>query len=271
MRMKRRTVLVTGASSGIGKEIARQLVQRGDIPLLVARNASALEALHRELKSGDAFSCDVTDEQQVRDTIDAVIARYKHIDVLINNAGYGRFGDPLDIPLADYEGMTNTNYMGAVRVTKAVLPHMLRIKGGRIINIASVAGLTGIPNLSAYSASKFALIGFSEALKLAYAPHIQVGVLCPGPVKTPFFQGEDPGRLFPRIIAGQLLDTDTVARHALRLIERPRLKVIPWGLSWAMRMRGIAPSLYGWVTKQLYDSLQKKERKGIARDRRLQS
>lgn len=269
--MKRRHVLVTGASSGIGKEIARQLVQRGDIPLLVARNTSALEALHRELKAGGVFPCDVTDEQRVHDTVEAVIARYGRIDVLINNAGYGRFGDPLDISLTDYEGMANTNYMGTVRLTKAVLPHMLRQGGGRIINIASVAGLTGIPNLSAYCASKFALVGFSEALKLAYAPHIQVGILCPGPVETPFFQGEDPGRLFPRLIAGQLLDTETVAKHTLQLVERPRLKVIPWGLSWAMRMRGVAPGVYGWVTKKLYDSLKKKERKEIPRDRRLQS
>lgn len=258
MDVSRRIVLLTGASSGIGEEIARQLVRKGDYPLLVARNVKALERLQNELGQCDVFPCDVTREEHVQRLVDAVITRYGRVDVLINNAGYGRFGGALDISFSDFAGMAETNYLGAVRLTKAFLPYMVGQGGGRIINMASVAGLTGIPNLSAYCASKFALIGFSEALKLEYAPRIKVGVLCPGPVQTPFFQGEDPSRLFPRLIARQLMNVQTVARHAVRLIDRPKLKVIPWSVSLAMKVRNVAPGIYMWTTKRLYDSLGSK-------------
>lgn len=256
--MNRRIVIVTGASSGIGKEIARQLARQGDFPLLVARNREKLNGLERELGQGEAFPCDVTVQEDVQQLIQNVIAKYGRVDVLINNAGFGRFGGTLHIPMTDFSAMADTNYLGAVRLIKEVLPHMLKYGGGRIINIASVAGLTGIPNLSAYCASKFALIGFSEALQLEFAPRIRIGVLCPGPVQSPFFQGEDPNHLFPELIAGQLLDVHTVARHAVKLIERPRVKVIPSGMSWAMRLRHLAPDVYLWAMKKLYDTYEKK-------------
>lgn len=257
--MKQRIILLTGASSGIGEEIARQLVRRGDFPLLVARNAKKLMALKREFGQGDVFPCDVTSQKAVNQVIHKAIARYERVDVLINNAGFGHFGGALHTSMTDYATMAETNYLGAVRLTKEILPHMLRQGSGRIINMASVAGLTGIPNLSAYCASKFALIGFSEALKLEFSPRIQVGVLCPGPVQSPFFRGEDPYRLFPELIAGQLLDVQTVARHAVKLIDHPRVKVIPRGMSWAMRMRHLAPGIYLWAMKKLYDTYEKKQ------------
>lgn len=249
-------VLITGASSGIGKEIARLLAQRGDFPLLVGRNMSALQELKREIGTGDSFPCDVTQEEHVQKLADTVISKYGRVDVLVNSAGVGYFGDILDMSSSHYRKMIETNYMGSVYCTRAVLPHMLQQEGGRILNIASVAGLTGIPNLAGYSASKFALIGFSEALRLAYAPRVQVGVLCPGPVKTPFFRGEDPTALFPAPIARHVIDAKTAALSALRLIDRPRTKVIPYSLRWAMRIRRLFPGLYFWATKKMYRSFQ---------------
>ncbi|SEN23117.1 SDR family NAD(P)-dependent oxidoreductase [Lihuaxuella thermophila] len=256
--MNRRIVLLTGASSGIGRELARQLVQRGDFPLLAARNREALEALKNELKQADIFPCDVTSLEQVSSMVDQIIDRYGRIDVLVNNAGYGRFGGSLDIPIEDYIGMIDTNYLGAVRLTCTVLPHMLKQGGGRIINIASVAGLTGIPNLAPYAASKFALVGFSESLSLEYSPRVQVSVLCPGPVQTPFFKGEDPSRLFPGPIARQLIDVETVARHAIQLMDRPkRIKVIPRGMSLSMKLRDWVPGMYLWVAKKMYRKIDR--------------
>lgn len=254
--MSERIILLTGASSGIGEELSRQLVRKGDYPILVARNKEALQALKNELKLVDIFPCDVTDFEQVKNLVEEVIRRYGRVDVLVNNAGYGRFGGALDISIDDYIGMIDTNYLGAVRLTCTLLPHMLKQGGGHIINIASVAGLTGIPNLAPYVASKFALIGFSESLSLEYSPRVQVSVLCPGPVRTPFFQGEDPHRLFPGPVARQLLDAKTVARHAIKLMDRPkRRKVIPLGMSWSMKLRDLAPGIYLWVTKMIYQKI----------------
>jgi uncharacterized protein len=256
--LSQRIILITGASSGIGREIVRQLIQQGDYPLLVARNQHTLQAIKKEWIDCETFPCDVTQPEQVKQLVDEVIDRFGKVDVLINNAGYGRFGGSLDLPLTDYMGMITTNYLGAVYLTQALLPHMLVQGSGRIINIASIAGLTGIPNLAAYCASKFALIGFFEALHLEYYPIIQVGVLCPGPVRTPFFQGKDPSHHFPAPVARQLMDVETVARHAIQLIKRPRIKVIPRSLSWALTVRRIAPTFYLWATKKLYDSFKKK-------------
>lgn len=257
--MRRRIVMITGASSGIGKEIARLLARRGDFPLLIARNTRALQALQAEIATGAVYSCDVTQEEDVRRFVNEAIRRYERVDVLVNSAGVGYFGGVLDVTPSEYRKMMETNYMGAVNVIRAVLPHMLRQGGGRILNIASVAGLTGIPNLAGYTASKFALIGFSESLRMEYAPRIQVGVLCPGPVNTSFFLGEDPFSLFPSPIARQLIDVQTVAATAVRLIDRPRVKVIPFSMRWAMRLRHIVPGLYVWATRKMYSSLQTSE------------
>jgi uncharacterized protein len=253
--MDRRIVLVTGASRGIGREIAKLLAQKKDFPILVGRNKSSLETLKNELKVGEWFTCDVTCDQQVKQLVEQVIHRFGKIDVLINNAGFGVFGRFLEVPLEAYKQMMDTNYLGAVRLTYEVIPHMLQQGYGRIINIASIAGIIGVPNLAAYSASKFALIGFSEAIHLEYSPVIQVGVLCPGPVQTPFFGGKDPLELFPRLIARQLLDSRTVARYAVHLIDHPQFLVIPPTIRWAIRVGKLFPKFHSWSIKRLYNPL----------------
>lgn len=252
--MKQRIVLITGASSGIGKEIAKQLIERGDFPLLVARNWTALQRFKDDYQQCEIFSCDVTDQQQVKQCISKIQSTFPQVDVLINNAGYGRFGNFLDLSIEEYEGMIQTNYLGAVRFTHALLPYMLKQGRGRIINISSIAGLSGSPNLAAYSASKFALIGFSESLRLEYAPKIQIGVLCPGPVQTPFFQGDPLANYFPPLIARHQLTVKTVAKQAIALIDRPKLKIIPRSLRWALKLREISPRTYFWITKKLYNT-----------------
>jgi short-subunit dehydrogenase len=266
--MRQPTVLVTGASSGIGKAIARRVVSQGYWPILVARDLAKLQALHQEIGTGEIHSCDVTQEVDIQRLVDRVISSHGGLDVLINNAGYGRFGGSLEISLADYSGMMETNYLGTVRMTQAFLPHLLR-QEGRIVNIASIAGLTGIPNLAAYSASKFAILGYSESLALEFSPRIGVGVLCPGPVKTPFFQGEKPGNLFPPLIANRLLDADTVAYHAVDLIKRPRILIIPGSMRWAMRLRRFFPGFYHWVLKRIYDAFAQQKPSVITHEERV--
>lgn len=252
-------VLVTGATGGIGKEIVRRLAARGDRPLLVGRNEAVLRTLAHEVPGGEAIVCDVTQPDQVKHLVGHVIGRYGRLDVLINNAGYGRFGGALEVPAEEYAGMMEVNYLGAVHSCLAFLPHMLQRGTGRIINIASIAGLTGVPNLAGYCASKFALIGFSESLHLEFSPRIQVGVLCPGPVDTPFFRGASPFRYFPAPIARLTLPSSVVAEHALRLIDRPGIKVIPWPLDMAVRLRRWFPGMATRVTGHLYDTFRKRQ------------
>ncbi|RAL26361.1 SDR family NAD(P)-dependent oxidoreductase [Thermoflavimicrobium daqui] len=252
--MTKKIVLLTGASSGIGEAIARKLVRTHQyFPLLVARRLDKLQSLAHELEC-DYFVTDITQQEQVKKLVQYAYSKYGQIDILINNAGYGTFGGTLETSFTDYQGILETNYLATVRLIQAILPSMLGAGGGKIINIASIAGLTGVPNLSAYSASKFALIGFSESLQLEYGSQIQVGILCPGPVQTPFFQGKDPKTLFPSLIARQLLDPETVANETIKLIDRPRVKVIPKKLFWLLLFKRIAPKLYMALCKKMYDS-----------------
>jgi short-subunit dehydrogenase len=164
----------------------------------------------------------------------------------------------LDVPVDEYRAMMEVNYLGAVQMTMKVIPVMMKQGGGRIINIASVAGLTGIPNLSGYVASKYALIGFSESVHMEFAPRIRVGVLCPGPVDTPFFGEQNPRDLFPGLVYRHMLDARTVAKEAMKLMDRPRFRVIPAGIRWAFRFRGWFPALSRKVTGMLYRPLLNK-------------
>jgi len=257
--MSGRIVLVTGAAGGIGREIVHRLAAQGDRTLLVGRNEASLQTLAREVPGGEAMVCDVTKRNQVERLVEDVITRYGRLDVLINNAGYGCFGGALEVPIEDYAGMMEANYLGAVHMSLAFLPHMLQRGAGRIVNIASIAGLTGVPNLAGYCASKFALLGFSESLQMEFAPRIQVGVLCPGPVDTPFFRGASPSRYFPAPIARRTLPPSVVAEHALRLIDRPGIKVIPRTLDMAIRLRRWFPRMAIRVTGYLYDTLRKQK------------
>ncbi|SMO70275.1 SDR family NAD(P)-dependent oxidoreductase [Melghirimyces algeriensis] len=255
-------VLVTGASRGIGREVVRELGKRGDFPLMVARSGEALEELKNELGTGEWFTCDLTQQDEVDELVTNVIRRFGRVDVLVNNAGFGAFGGALESSVHEYRAMMETNYLGAVQMILSLLPHFLKQGQGRIINIASVAGLSGAPNLAPYVGSKFALVGFTESLHLEFAPMIQVGLLCPGPVQTSFFNGEDPSRCFPPSLLNQMLDAKTVARHAVGLIERPRFKVIPANYRWAMRFRRWFPGLYLCLTRSLYRSWEKEKAGG---------
>lgn len=258
--MKQRIVLLTGASSGIGAEIARQLHNRGDRPILLARNHDALICLQAELTDAVIYVCDVRDNQRIQETVAQVLTRFGRIDALINNAGYGQFGLPLEVPLDEYRGMMETNYLGAVQMSLAVLPTMLNQQQGVILNIASFAGLTGVPNLAGYAASKAALLSFTHSLALAYEPAIRVGALCPGPVQTPFFGNRSLEEQFPPLVAQQVLTAEEVATEAVNLLNNPQIKVIPRTLDWAHRCSRWAPHLSHRITGQLYQSfLRNKE------------
>lgn len=127
--------------------------------------------------------------KQVEETVQAVIARYGKIDILLNNAGYGQFESFTDMPIESFEAMMDTNYLGIVRCTKAVLPYMLKQGNGHIVNIASMAGKIGSAKSTSYTATKHAVLGFTNALRMELKPKgIFVSSINPGPIDTGFLQ-----------------------------------------------------------------------------------
>jgi NAD(P)-dependent dehydrogenase (short-subunit alcohol dehydrogenase family) len=176
-------ILVTGASSGIGAAIAERLAAGGHQVFGTGRGAAGPRASGVEM-----LPLDVCSDQSVRSCVDAVLARAGRIDVLVNNAGYLLAGAIEDATIEQAKAVFETNFFGMVRVVGAVLPGMRQARAGKIINVSSLAGLVPVPFWGFYNASKFAVEGYSETLRLEVAPFgIRVAMIEPGMIRTPFY------------------------------------------------------------------------------------
>lgn len=177
---------VTGCSTGFGRELARQLLARGDRVVVTARNpASVADLVAGHEERALVHALDVTDRAQVEAAVRAADARFGRIDVLVNNAGIGYFASVEESDEAEVRRMFEINVFGLAWMTQAVLPIMRRQRGGRIINVASIAGIIGNPGVGFYNATKFAVVGLSEALAKEVAPlGIRVTVVAPSGFRT---------------------------------------------------------------------------------------
>jgi len=239
MNLQSKTVVVTGASKGIGLAFSRALVERGARVFGLARARADLEQVEERL--GERFrgvACDVTKSEQVNRAVETVLSESEYIDVLINNAGVGLHSNIDEMLEADWTRLLETNLSGAFHCTRAVVPIMKRRNeiagfGGHIVNIASVAGLIGNPGLSAYNATKYGLRGMSDALmkELRY-DGIKVTCVYPGSVQTSFFDDLEgmqahEGMLHPKDVASTLihileLPDDCLISDVVIRILRPR-------------------------------------------------
>jgi short-subunit dehydrogenase len=182
-------VVITGASEGIGAEMARQLSPEKPRLVLAARSADRLEAVAADCRARGAqalvASTDVTDEAQCRTLIERAVAAFGRLDVLVNNAGvsmHAWFEDTTDF--STYERLLRVNFLSAVALTRFALPHLKQARG-LLVGVSSMAGKTGVPARTAYCASKFALGGFFEALRIEIEPSgVDVTMIFPGVVAT---------------------------------------------------------------------------------------
>jgi NAD(P)-dependent dehydrogenase (short-subunit alcohol dehydrogenase family) len=213
-----RVAVVTGASSGIGVEIARLLAGRGDLCVLLARRAERLEALAEEL-GGEAEPCDVSDRAAVEAVAARILERHPRIDVLVNNAGVPgrtRFldGDPEVI-----ERLVRINYLGGVWCLRAFLPGLRAAAPSDVVNIVSVSGVVAGPPSGPYSASKHAQLAFSRTIAAELrGEHIRVHTVKPGFTRTEGF----PQTWLPRRVQRFVIGPQDVAAHVLRSLEEGR-------------------------------------------------
>jgi NAD(P)-dependent dehydrogenase (short-subunit alcohol dehydrogenase family) len=193
MNLKDKVALVTGASSGIGRDFARALVERGATVYGIARRMQKLESVREDL--GERFQPvegDVRSEDDMAGAFEQIEREAGRIDVLVNNAGLGKHGKIAELSLEDWDVQMETNLRGIFLCSRAAIPIMSRQNdatgfGGHIVNIASVAGLIGNPGLASYNASKFGVRGFSEALmKEVRDQGIKVTCIYPGSIATSF-------------------------------------------------------------------------------------
>lgn len=176
-------ILITGCSSGIGRDLASRLSSAGYTVVATARDVNTIADLPVPLM----LPLDVTQPESIKNVVERTILRFGRIDVLINNAGYAVRGAVEEVPVDQAQHMFDTNLFGVMRMVQAVAPHMRRQGSGRIINISSVVGKLVTPANGTYSASKFAMEGLSDALRLELAPFgVKVVLVEPGSIKTPF-------------------------------------------------------------------------------------
>lgn len=248
-------IAITGASSGIGAEIAIELARRGATLALFGRNMDGLRMTASHIGEGQhqLYELDVTSDKQVQEVVERVMADFGRIDVWINNAGFGRFERLLDAPLSDFANMMDVNYMGVVRCTKAVMPHMLKARKGQIVNVASIAGKIGSAKSTAYAASKHAVLGFTNSLRQELAgTGVVVTAINPGPIDTPFFVQADPSGDYVRSIRRFMLKPEQVARAVADAIERRRTHVdLPWVMSFGAKLFALFPALFERIAGRL--------------------
>lgn len=189
INLKNKNALITGAGKGIGKAIALALAKEGVNIILVARTQEEIDSVAAKIRSlrvkALAITADVADINSVNSAVEKALAEFDTIDILINNAGIAAFGKFLELEPTDWERIIQVNLMGTYYVTRAVLPNMIERQTGDIINISSTAGLSGNALTSAYSASKFAVLGLTESLMQEVRKHnIRVTALTPSTVAT---------------------------------------------------------------------------------------
>ncbi len=239
MKLENRTVLITGGTSGIGLELAKQLLGRGNTVIVTGRDRAKLEATERALPGVHAFESDVSDPEAIAALHDRVLARFPALDTLVNNAGIMRnLNLDQDRDLNDVTHEIDVNLSGPVRMVQRFLPHLKTREGALIVNVSSGLAFVPFPVSPIYSAAKAAVHSFTQSLRVQLgATGVAVVELAPPPVETKLFRGE-----FEAETRGQkAMDPAVLAQRAIAGIEAGRSEVRP-GLSNVLKaMSRIAP------------------------------
>jgi NAD(P)-dependent dehydrogenase (short-subunit alcohol dehydrogenase family) len=249
-RLRNQVVVITGASSGIGRAAAMEFARRGAKVVLAARGQAALQDVaarcRRDGAEALAVGTDVTDEAAVRRLAEAALGVTGRIDVWVNNAGVTTFAPLLAGPIEDHRRVFETNVYGAIHGARAVLPTFCRQHAGVLINVSSVLGKVGQPYVPSYVISKFALQGLAETLRTALAeePAIHVCTLLPYAVNTPHFEhGADRVGLDARAMP-PMQEPEAVAKALVSLAERPRRELyVPRAAALGVALHGVFPRL----------------------------
>ena len=247
--------VVTGASSGIGSLLARRFAQAGARVALVARRRDRLEALADDIRrvGGEVLvvPCDVEDRSAVFAAAREVVATFGQVDLLVNNAGYGHHRRFLDWDLDDIERMMRVNYLGSVYWTKALLPQMVACGRGWLVFMASVAGKLGVPEESAYAASKFAMVGLAEALSIEVEDAgVHVLTVCPGAIRTEFFDAEALARM-PPVARRMMVEPEPLVEAIMRALAAGKRELtFPRMIALGYVVRVLAPGFMRRNTKR---------------------
>ncbi|MEI6349758.1 MAG: SDR family NAD(P)-dependent oxidoreductase [Verrucomicrobiota bacterium] len=255
--MLSKIVVITGGSSGIGKQLAADLLRRGDVVGILSHDRNRLLAAEEELRSISknivAVVCDVTKQEEIDAAFNHFFNRFGRIDVLVNNAGWATYRTFEESSLEELLAIVDANFLGVVRASKAVLPRMIARRAGHIVNVSSIAGRLLITPNSAYTSSKHAVVALSEAMRHElHRFNIHISVVCPGRVETPFFDHETFRLRAPRRETSITVSLEEVSAAIIRSIDRKSLMTfVPkyWAIvCWFLES-------FPWILRPIYSKL----------------
>ncbi len=260
--LKGQVAVITGASSGIGRAAAIAFARDGIRVVLGARRWDRLQETVEQIRRGSgearAIKTDVTQADQVDGLVREAVAAYSRLDILVNNAGVGYFGRLESMPVEEVRYLFDVNVMGTFYGIRAAVPIMRAQRSGHIINVASVAGKRATPGNAVYSATKFAQVALSEALRLELADTgIHVSVICPVSTMTEFFEvaaSRSPLRIDP---VGPRYSAEQVAELILGCVRRPRPEVIVYPPARLMViLNAVAPRLMDRILARYWKTVR---------------
>jgi short-subunit dehydrogenase len=252
MEMDGKVVVVTGASMGIGEEIARLFADHGASVVLLSRDASRAESARHRIGHTErtvALACDVRNREEVDRALGLTLHHFDRIDVWVNNAGVGIRDSVADMEIAACRGLFETNFFGMIHCIQAVAPAMREAGGGTIINISSVAGHIPVPFMAPYCASKFAMNALGRAARLELKrDNIHILTVCPGYVRTDFgshLVTNRRGKLRPNSVRG--ITAERVARATYAgYRKRKREVIVPWTMIPVIKLYELFPGVVEW-------------------------
>ena len=260
-QFKDKVAIVTGAASGIGRALSQELARRGASVILADVNRSPLEeSIETITKAGhkaENFVLDVSDYDAVEKMVADTMARYGRLDYLFNNAGIAVGGEVRDCSIDDFRNVINVNLFGVVNGVAAAYPLMVKQGYGHIINTASLEGLIPFPATVSYVASKYGVVGLSNALRIEGTDlGVKVSVVCPGYIKTPIFQTSkmikiDREKMLKSLPERFGITSEACAQIILRGVQRNKAIIVVTGFAkvlWALQR--ISPAVIRWMMRR---------------------
>ncbi|UOR12386.1 SDR family NAD(P)-dependent oxidoreductase [Halobacillus amylolyticus] len=252
-------VLITGASSGIGMYLAIHIAREGGTPILAARSVNRLKIITQQVQDRFDVPCywyeaDLSNDAAWKDVVDRICFEHGPLDALINNAGMAVFDYVSEAKWQDIDRMLGVNVKSLIRTTHQLLPHFLNRKQGHIVNIASQAGKIATPKSAVYSASKHAVIGFTNALRMEVEKDgVYVTSVNLGPVRTNFFKEADPSGGYEQAVDKMMLDPNNVAYTVVKHLFTERREInLPAWMDSGSKVYQLAPTLMEKALKRQF-------------------
>jgi len=250
--LRGKNVIITGASSGVGNETARLFAENGANIVIAARRGDKLLELQKSLAEYEVkihiVVADVSKVTDSKNLVKEALMELGSIDILVNNAGYTSQGNFEDVPLSELEQIIEVNFKAPIRLTKLIIPYLKQSPAGRIINVASILGIIPIPTEAVYSATKFALRGFSYALAEELAgTHIKVCLISPGPIETPFIM-DNPDKVHDLVFSPPMSSPGEIAELIIKSAQDGKMERIkPRHIGILAKLGFLLPSLQDLV------------------------